>query len=222
MSSEARSNASRANGAKGGVKTEAGKAISSQNAITHGAYARNVVLTTEEQEIFNDFHRQYLEEWQPIGRTECDLVSQIAVSAWKIRRLYPVDTCLWELAMARQAEELQTKYGNLEPETRNAFAFELMSQNRAFEALARAEAHLRRQMDRAIRTLRLLQKDRKAGERPGTDAQIDAVQNEPITPDPSIPPEELIHGYIVPAVLPSHSEYVENGENEPEAPPIAA
>ncbi len=70
-------------------------------------------------------------------------------------------------------------------------------------------------MDRAIRTLRLLQKDRNAGQRPGAVAQEHVIQNEPIRPDPSIPPESLIHGYILPAELPIRVF-------TPEIPPKAA
>ena len=70
------------------------------------------------------------------------------------------------------------------------------------ENLRRAEAHLRRQMNQAISTLRQLQKDRKAGNRPGAEKQASLVQNEPILPDPTIPPEALIHGYILPAIRP--------------------
>ena len=218
MSSDARINASRENGALGGPKTDSGKAVSSQNATTHGAYTRNVVLTTEDQEIFNQFHRDYLAEWQPIGRTECDLVTQITVSAWKIRRLYPVDTCLWELAMARQADEIKTKHGHIEAEMRNAFAFELLAEAPALASLNRAENHLRRQMDRAIRVLRVLQKDRKAGNRPGAEPQTDLAQNEPTTPDFSIPKSDLIHGYILPAVIKPRP----NTGSRPETPPRAA
>ena len=218
MSSDARINASRENGALGGPKTDAGKAVSSQNATTHGAYTRNIVLTTEDQEIFNQFHRDYLAEWQPIGRTECDLVTQITVSAWKIRRLYPVDTCLWELAMARQADEIKTKHGHIEAEMRTAFAFELLAEGPAFAALTRAENHLRRQMDRAIRVLRVLQKDRKAGDRPGAEPQTEIVQNEPNQLDYSIPKSELIHGYILPAVIKPRPQV----DVQPETPPIAA
>src|SRR3954469_6247175 len=150
MSTEAQINANRENGAKGGVKSEAGKAISSQNSRTHGAYARNVVLSTEDQSVYNNLHLEYLQEWEPIGRTECDLTTMIAMSSWKIGRLVPVGTCLWELAMARQAKDLDP---DLEEATRNALAFEKMSGERAMQNLERAEAHLRREMDRAIRTL---------------------------------------------------------------------
>ena len=60
--------ANRRNAAKStGPKTTEGKAISSQNARTHGFTASTVVITTENRELYEFKRKQFHAELQPVG-----------------------------------------------------------------------------------------------------------------------------------------------------------
>ena len=75
--SDAQKEASRINGAKSkGPKTEEGKAISAQNARTHGLSAHSVIIDGESEEAWLNPKCEYHAECQPVGPTERDVVTQ--------------------------------------------------------------------------------------------------------------------------------------------------
>lgn len=84
---EAQKDASRHNGSQSqGPTTDEGKARSSQNGTRHGLYSSRIVLTNESQEYFDHLFRELIEEWNPVGPTENQLLQDMAVARWKIRR----------------------------------------------------------------------------------------------------------------------------------------
>ena len=60
---------------------------SSKNALTHGVYAANVVLSWENQQEFDDLLRRYWDEYCPDGVSEETAVFDLASLDWKKRRL---------------------------------------------------------------------------------------------------------------------------------------
>ena len=88
MSSAARAEAARANGAKSqGPVTPEGRARSSQNAIRHGLSARAVVLHGEEPADFAQLRDSYVQRFQPADQAEMDLVETMVSSRWRLRRM---------------------------------------------------------------------------------------------------------------------------------------
>lgn len=63
------------------------KAGSQNNAITHGAYAEDLILPHERAEEFELLHRGLIEEWKPTGTLEQDTVLTLANCIWLKRRV---------------------------------------------------------------------------------------------------------------------------------------
>ncbi len=61
-----------------GPCSEAGKAVSSRNAVTHGLTAQNIVARTDDEKLeFDTIRRQTTEEIQPVGLTETLLADRV-------------------------------------------------------------------------------------------------------------------------------------------------
>ena len=80
--------ASRRNGhISKGPKTNEGKFRSSLNALRHGAYAANYVLTTEDTQVFHNFANDLVNDTRPTSTAELEIVDQMICNAWRRRRL---------------------------------------------------------------------------------------------------------------------------------------
>ena len=84
MTSPKQIEANKKNARKGGVKTEAGKAIVKYNALKHGLLAKEVVITVGEgaecPNEFNGLLHDLLKQLQAVGPVEEMLVEKIAVA----------------------------------------------------------------------------------------------------------------------------------------------
>ena len=93
MSSKAQIEANRQNAQKStGPKTEEGKAAVSQNAIKHGLTARQDVIATESQELYDLRRDQMLEELNPTGLIEKMLAERIVSLSWRLDRAATMQT----------------------------------------------------------------------------------------------------------------------------------
>ena len=75
-----------------GPSTPEGKARSSQNATTHGLFARDVVLPDENPQEFLDSIAELEQELGAVGGFERRLVHYIACTEWRLRRLVRLET----------------------------------------------------------------------------------------------------------------------------------
>ena len=88
MSTKAQTNANRKNAQKStGPQTAEGKAVVSQNAVKHGLFAAEAVITGEDPADYEAFHDQFLAEWKPVGMTETMLAERIVSLAWRLQRV---------------------------------------------------------------------------------------------------------------------------------------
>ena len=71
----------------GGPKTEAGKAIASQNSLKTGIYSNIVVLPGEDESEFHLLENQFIKDFSPQDIAELTMVLEIAVVVWKKLRL---------------------------------------------------------------------------------------------------------------------------------------
>src|SRR6202045_629202 len=160
MSSELKSETSRANGAKSnGPKTVEGREKSSHNSFKHGFTAKKtIVLECENKEQFQEVVGYYTVTYQPGSGVEEDLVSEMVACRWRMQRLRLIETALIDSEMDRELPEGETSE---DPGYKLAFAFRrLVDESRAISLASRYESRLHRIHERTHRTLRELQHSR--------------------------------------------------------------
>ena len=197
--SPARVRANRANAQRStGPRTPEGKARVAQNALTHGLTAKSLVLDEESQEAFHSLRRRMLEDLNPQGETECQLVEHMIVSRWRLTRSWEIETGLFNQSLAATPS----------PDPlilRRAQAYAELSPT--LDRLNRYEARLQRDYDRSLRRLLELQKLRTAAR-----------------PKPAAPPEPLRHDQLLTTdeyirLQRQEIHVVPNKPNPPEPPP---
>jgi hypothetical protein len=172
MSSQRKIDSARANGSKShGPKTEAGRKASSQNAVTHGLYAKGVVLPNESREQYQEILDAYQKQFHPEGPVEADLLEEMAAAKWRQRRLWAIETDLLDDETAQQTYKLDEDGVGYDAITPLSFAYaELSSKSLSF--LSRNESRLERVYHRALKTLLDLQRLRNQNIQKRTESQI--------------------------------------------------
>ncbi len=185
---EAQRAAARANGAKSkGPVTEEGKSKSALNALRHGLLAGSIVLSTESRPKFEALLSGYVDEYQPEGQTENDLVEEIAAAKWQQQRCWMLITSLLDATMTRMADAIDAEFEEIDAPTRTALAFlQQADQGGALVLLNRYVARHARDWHRAIDKLRAIQKERREQSAAPT-APLEKWPNEP-EPDLSSSP----------------------------------
>jgi hypothetical protein len=177
--------AARANGAKSkGPITPEGK--SALNALRHGMLAGSLVLTSESRAKFDAVLHDYLDEYQPEGRTENDLIEAIVAANWLQQRCWTITTSLMNVTMDRMAEAIDGEFSDIDTGTRTALAFlKQADQSTAIALLNRYAARHDREWHRALANLRTIQKERRERSDPPSQPQL----NSPNEPEPDLTPE---------------------------------
>jgi hypothetical protein len=199
VTSEKKAAAARANGALSrGPITPEGKARSAQNALQHGLFSDTVVLACEDPEEFRALFIDYCDYYQPVGRVEHEIVSQIAACVWRMRRAYAMETLLLDKAAGAitygksAGEKLVDGYFNV-------------SDSAGAKSLDRLQARLDRTQSRLIHDLffvrRQLKRDAVTAEPEPEPAPEPIPEPEsPAAPDPAPPAQELRNEPITPCV----------------------
>jgi len=87
MASQAQIDANRVNAQKStGPRTAEGKAVSSQNAVRHGLFAREAVIHGEDPAEFELYREAYLADLRPVGPMESTLAERIVSLSWRLLR----------------------------------------------------------------------------------------------------------------------------------------
>jgi hypothetical protein len=163
MSSQLKIDSARANGAKShGPKTEAGRKISSRNAVTHGLYSKGVVIAKESSEQYQEMLDAYIQQFQPNGLVEFDLVEEMVAAKWRQRRLWSIETDLIEDQILIQTEKLDKKYSDYDPHCPLSYAYAALAESGSLPFLTRNESRLERAYSRALKFLLELQRLRKS------------------------------------------------------------
>jgi hypothetical protein len=79
-----------------GPRTEAGKAISSQNARKHGLTSKMLIHPGEDPNEFEAFAQALLREHKPATETERILVTEMIENYWRLRRIRNRENQLWK------------------------------------------------------------------------------------------------------------------------------
>jgi hypothetical protein len=143
--------ASRANGAKSrGPKSIDGKRRSSANSIRHGLLAKCVVLQNESENVFGQFFDEHLQKLNPADGIEYAMVEEMAAAAWRLRRIWKIESTLFNKAIDRSTAD--TEAG------RTADAFSALASGNQLQLLDRYESRLHRMYQRSLKTLLDLRK----------------------------------------------------------------
>ncbi len=115
MTSPKQIEANRANAARStGPRTDAGKAVVSQNAVRHGLRAQRIVIEGESRAAFEDFRNRLTAEYAPADTVERLLVDRIAAGFWRLRRTGRIEAEMFDAMRRLLAAETasNTPYGD--------------------------------------------------------------------------------------------------------------
>ena len=194
----------------GGPRTPEGKAISAQNAFSHGLTAARLVLPWENQDEFDSLLNQLVAEHRPVTATEGILVREIAEQYWRLQRARNHEHTL----LAKTGEMLDECEDNLA-------AFETW--DKQLKLIQRYATRHERTFHKCLSTLRTLRKERRAAEaeaaaeaKTETQVETSAPASQPgqfvsqNSENPGIPVESALESNpVYPSGLPiSHSAQV--------------
>jgi hypothetical protein len=131
--------ANKENAKKGGVKSEKGKSISRFNALKHGIFTNVAFHGDNQSEIYQQIRERIFDELKPVGVLEEIHVDFIVLCVWRRRRC------------------VMTDKGVTDDEVMTTIAMPIQGRT---ELLLRYETTIGRQMYRAMRELRELQRIR--------------------------------------------------------------
>jgi hypothetical protein len=153
----------RANAQKStGPRTEAGKQRSSLNALRHGLTGQTIVLPTEDQSAYQRHSQSFLDECQPKGAIETQLVQSLIDSSWRMNRAAAVETNLLSLGITEMEDRFHANHPEAEAALAMAMAFR--EHTRAFAQISIYGQRLARQFERTLAQLRQIQADRRKAE----------------------------------------------------------
>ena len=128
-----------------GPRTEQGKRSSRMNALRHGLTAQHVTVFDEREADFRRFQRQLLGVLRPAGAMEAQLAERAVICAWRLRRVYRIETGmfskarkLWATTGSTLANDIETVYTRLS------------SQRDDLAKLSRYETSIERSLRRAL------------------------------------------------------------------------
>ncbi|HYP09647.1 MAG TPA: hypothetical protein VER03_25710 [Bryobacteraceae bacterium] len=189
-----------------GPVTEAGKALSSRNAVKHGlSGSKMFVLQNEHPQAWAELLADCVATWKPVTSMEHRAVEDIAGAKWRLRRLRFIETGLFDLEMDQQADDFAAGYDDADESIRQALAFKSLADNsRSLALLSRYETRLERAYQRAVQALKELRAQTAAsGEKiempnepveaptqPSTPANVivlrlEKTPNEPVATEPT-------------------------------------
>jgi hypothetical protein len=157
-----------------GPRTEEGRRVSRMNALRHGLTAQHVTVFDETEADFRRFQRQLLRVLRPAGAMEAQLAERAIICAWRLRRVYRIETGMFSKARKLWAPTGPTLANDIE-----TVYTRLSSQRDDLSKLSRYESSLERSLRRALLDLERRQTRRKAG---GVDRLLDAANKDGAAP----------------------------------------
>jgi hypothetical protein len=145
-----------------GPRTAAGKQRSSLNALRHGLTGHTIVLPSEDQSVYQRHSQAFLDEYQPKGATETQLVQSLLDFSWQLNRASAVETNLFSLGITEMEDRIRANHP--EAETALAMALAYREHNRAFANISVYRQRLARQFERTLVLLRQIQAERRKNE----------------------------------------------------------
>ena len=132
-----------------GPRTDAGKAISSQNGITHGLFTATDFIRPGEETAYNEFTASLRLQIHPVGLLEGELTDEIRSAMWLLRRCRSAESNIaTRIGIAPGIDPLESD----NPQIDIALKSIERARAHAHRVLKQSEAHLRRlQTERQVR-----------------------------------------------------------------------
>jgi hypothetical protein len=146
-----------------GPRTAAGKHRSSLNALRHGLTGHVVVLPTEDLTAYQRHLQRFVDQFQPTGALEDQLVQSLGDTTWRLNRVPAIEATFLSLAAEDHLDSIRTN----EPRAASALALAqaFHQQSRALANISIYEQRLARLFDRTLKQLREIQAERREHER---------------------------------------------------------
>jgi len=146
-----------------GPRTEAGKQRSSLNALRHGLTGHVVVLPTEDLTAYQSHLKRFVDQFQPKGALEDQLVQSLGDTTWRLNRVPATEATFLTLAAEDQLDSVRTN----EPRAVGALALAqaFHHQSQALANISIYEQRLARLFDRTLKQLWEIQAERREHER---------------------------------------------------------
>lgn len=120
------------------------------------------MLPNESADSYLAFHRTYVDHFQPRTKVELDLVSIMATSRWRMRRLVSIETNYLVHELDSRRDDIRRFVDNPDPDKSLAWTFSRISGGTALSLMTRYETSLHRTFDRALKEFQSL----RAGSNP--------------------------------------------------------
>ncbi len=145
-----------------GPRTAAGKQRSSLNALRHGLTGHVVVLPSEDYAAYQRHLRRFVDQFQPQGALEEQLVQSLGDTAWRLNRVPATEATFLTLAAERQTDSVQINEPRAAAALAQAQAFHQHCQ--ALANISMYEQRLARLFDRTLKQLREIQAESRRQE----------------------------------------------------------
>ena len=147
-----------------GPQSRTGKAASKLNAMKHGLLAAELVVRDEDPVEFTRVLENLVDDIQPQGPLEKQLVERVAACMWRLRRLYRVEAGIFHFELSKIEEDNASPYGGEQPVTLGAAFRRDAGRAGAISKLSRYEAAIERSIYRALHELQRIQAARENGQ----------------------------------------------------------
>ena len=142
-----------------GPKTEAGKAVSSHNAVRTALTGRTVLLPTDDVEAYQQHVARFEAQYQPVTDREKELTQNIADTQWRLNRIFALEQGIYAVGRL----EFAKLYENEDASVRSALidVKTFTTYQRQFNNLSLQEERLRRHFVQDSAELEKLIRDRE-------------------------------------------------------------
>jgi hypothetical protein len=174
-----------------GPRTEAGKKISSLNALRHGLTSRVVVLPSEDLDAYQKFSTDYLASLAPETFPETQCAQTIIDTQWRLNRVRSIEEGM--LALGHQTPAGDLDWGHPQIHAAMTASAVFLENSQAFVNLSMHEQRLYRILTAATKSLEEMKTKRKAARQAALD---DAVAQHNLNKMLGLPPEPPTAGFV--------------------------
>jgi hypothetical protein len=162
-----------------GPKTIEGKIAVRSNAITHGLFQQRVTLPAGEIAAFQTHLQAIMDDLQPVGYLEREIVAEIAWYIFKKADLARYRIAVADVQLLRRQRAALIPALEWPPPAHLLPALAAPPDGKAEDKVIRQEAHITRQLDRAFNRFFTLQDRRRKSAGPATEVfvAVETVEN---------------------------------------------